>query len=115
MLAALAKALTAEGARLKLIAPEVGGVEDSDGSFHAADEKLEGGPSVLFDAVAIIPSEAGAVKLATFPAARDLVAAAAAHQKFIAYVEAAKPLLEKASHASPLPFTGASMYSTRTM
>jgi catalase len=97
ILAALAKALKKEGAMLKLIAPEVGGVKDSDGALHAADEKLEGGPSVLFDAVAILPSAEGAAELATFPAARDFVADAVAHRKFIAYVEPAAPLLEKAA------------------
>ena len=96
ILAALAKALKAEGATLKLIAPEVGGVEASDGAWHDADEKLEGGPSVLFDAVAILPSKEGASRLATLPAARDFIADATAHRKFIAYVESAAPLLEKA-------------------
>jgi catalase len=97
ILAALKKAVEAEGATLKLIAPEVGGVEDSDGTLHPADEKLEGGPSVLFDAVAILPSEKGATLLATFPAARDFIADATAHRKFIAYVEEAAALFEKAS------------------
>ena len=45
---------------LKLVAPEVGGVKDSAGTWHDADEKLEGGPSVLFDAVAVLPSKEGA-------------------------------------------------------
>ena len=93
----LAKALKAEGAILKLIAPEVGGVETSDGSWRDADEKLDGGPSVLFDAVAILPSSDGASILATQPAARDFIADAVAHKKFIAYVESAAPLLEKAA------------------
>jgi hypothetical protein len=57
---------------LKLVAPEVGGVEASDGTWYEADEKLDGGPSVLFDAVAILPSENGAALLATKPAARSL-------------------------------------------
>ena len=59
LLKALAEAVKAEGAMLKLVAPEVGGVEASDGTWYGADEKLEGGPSVLFDAVAILPSEQG--------------------------------------------------------
>lgn len=99
LLAALAKALEKEGAKLKLIAPEVGGVKDSDGKFHAADEKLEGGPSVVFDAVAILPSEGGARELTMLPSARDFVADAAAHRKFIAYVAAAAPLFAKAGVA----------------
>jgi len=96
VLAALGKALKAEGAMLKLIAPEVGGVKDSAGAWHDADEKLEGGPSVLFDAVAILPSKDGASQLTKLPAARDFVADATAHRKFIAYAATAVPLLEKA-------------------
>ena len=102
LLAALAKALKMEGAMLKLIAPEVGGVVDSDGVSHVADEKLEGGPSVLFDAIALLPSETGAVELANYPAARDFVADAVAHRKFIAYLEAAAPLLQKAGVADSI-------------
>jgi catalase len=51
---------------------------------------------VLFDAVAILPSENGAALLAAKPAARDFVADAVAHHKFIAYVETAVTLFEKA-------------------
>jgi catalase len=96
ILGALAKALKAEGATLKLVAPEVGGVEANDGTWFDADEKLEGGPSVLFDALAILPSTTGTALLAKNPTARDFIADAVAHHKFIAYVEAALPLFEKA-------------------
>ena len=102
LLAALRKALKAERAMLKLVAPEVGGVKDSAGAWHDADEKLEGGPSVLFDAVAVLPSKEGAALLAKLPAARDFVADAAAHRKFIAYAADAAPLLEKAGVAGNL-------------
>jgi len=102
VLAALGQALKAEGAMLKLIAPEVGGVKDSAGAWHDADEKLEGGPSVLFDAVAILPSKEGAATLTMLPAARDFVADATAHRKFIAYASASTPLLEKAGVAGAL-------------
>src|SRR6478735_2508126 len=46
LLAALKAALTKEGALLKLVAPMVGGIEASDGTWIAADEKIDGGPSV---------------------------------------------------------------------
>ncbi len=85
VLVALGKALKTEGAMLKLVAPEVGGIKDSAGRWHDADEKLEGGPSVLFDAVAILPSKEGATLLTMLPAARDFIADATAHRKFIAY------------------------------
>jgi catalase len=99
LLAALREALKSEGAMLKLVAPEVGGVKDSAGAWHDADEKLEGGPSVLFDAVAILPSADEASLLAGLPAARDFVADAVAHRKFIAYAATATSLLEKAGAA----------------
>ena len=102
LLAALKKAVEAEKAMLKLVAPAVGGVEDSAGTWHDAHEKLEGGPSVLFDAVAVLPSKAGAAELSTLPAARDFVADATAHRKFIAYVADALPLLEKAGVAAAI-------------
>ncbi len=96
ILNALAKELKAEGALLKLVAPEVGGVKANDGTWHDADEKLEGGPSVLFDAIAILVSDEGAKTLANVPAARDFLADARCHRKFIGYGAAAQPLLAKA-------------------
>jgi catalase len=64
-----------------------------DGTLLPAEQKVGGGPSVLYDAVALVVSDAGAKELATLPAARDFVADAHAHKKFIAYVPAAEPLL----------------------
>jgi catalase len=96
LLNALKKAVEKEGAILKLVAPMVGGVKASDGSWIEADEKIEGGPSVLYDAVALLVSSDGAEMLTGMPPARDFVADALAHKKFVGYVEAAKPLLEKA-------------------
>jgi catalase len=77
----------------------VGGVEASDGSWIEAAQKLEGGPSVLYDAVALLPSESGAQMLSNNPAARDFIADAFAHRKFIAYVAAAGVLLTQAAVA----------------
>jgi catalase len=85
-----------EGAMLEVVAPKVGGVEASDGSWIDADEKIDGGPSVLYDAVALLPSEAHAEMLSKMAPARDFVADAFAHMKFIGFVEAARPLFEKA-------------------
>ena len=102
VLAALGKALKAEGAMLKLVAPHVGGIKDSAGIMHPADEKLEGGPSVLFDAVAVLPSRDGTSMLVKLPAARDFVADATAHRKFVAYAAPAMPLFEKAGIADGL-------------
>jgi catalase len=93
---ALDEALQAEGAMLEFIAPMVGGVEASDGTWIEAQQNVDGGPSVLYDAVAILPSKAGGERLAQAPAARDFAADAFAHMKFIAYTEDAMPLFRKA-------------------
>ncbi|MEP6961484.1 MAG: catalase HPII, partial [Acidobacteriota bacterium] len=102
LLDALTKALSEEGATLEIVAPAVGGVKSSSGKWIDAHEKVGGGPSVLYDAVALLMSEKGAANLAKEPAARDFVADAFAHLKFIAYNAAAMPLLEKAGIAADL-------------
>jgi catalase len=93
---ALRKALQKEGAMLELIAPMVGGVEASDGSMLEAQQKIDGGPSVLYDSVALLISDEGAQLLANEASVRDFIADAFAHCKFIGYVDTAKPLLVKA-------------------
>ena len=85
LLQAVQAAFKQEGAVVKLVAPMVGGVEASDGSWIAADEKIDGGPSVVFDAVAVLLSDAGAQLLAEEATARDFVADAFAHCKFIGH------------------------------
>src|SRR4051794_20680127 len=85
-----------EDALVEFVAPEVGGFTTSEGAKMVADQKLGGGPSVLYDAVAIVVSDEGARLLAEQPAARDFVTDAFAHGKFIGYVAAAGPLLDAA-------------------
>jgi catalase len=96
ILAALKKAIEAEGAVLELIAPKIGGIVASDGKQMAAHHAVAGGPSVLFDAVAVLPSEEGAALLAGNAAAKDFVSDAYAHAKFIAHIPAAKPIFQAA-------------------
>jgi catalase len=91
----LQQAFEAEGATVEIVAPTVGGVQSSAGNVIAATQKIGGGPSVLYDAVAILASDAGAAALAKNPAARDFATDAFAHLKFIAYTDAAKALFEK--------------------
>jgi catalase len=99
MVRALKTALEEEGALLEIIAPQVGGVEASDGSWIEAAQQLRGDPSVLYDAVVLLPSADGVADLVQEPTARDFVADAFAHCKFIGYVEAALPLFGKAGIA----------------
>jgi catalase len=96
LLAALQEAAAAEGALIEIVAPTVGGVTASGGKAIPAKQKINGGPSVLYDAIAVIPSAEGAALLAREATAKDFVSDAFAHAKFIAYSEAAKPLLRKA-------------------
>jgi catalase len=95
VVAAVKKGLDKEGASYEFIAPTIAGVKASDGSTIPANQKIAGGPSVLYDAVALLVSKDGANMLANDPAARDFAADAFAHSKFIGYSDAAKPLLSK--------------------
>jgi catalase len=81
---------------VELIAPAVGGVDDSDGNHAPADQKIDGGPAVLYDAVILLASTHGAPALAAQPAVRDFVADAYAHGKFIGYTGDASSLFEAA-------------------
>ncbi len=99
VLDALRSACQREHVVLELIAPAVGGVRASDGSRVAAGQKLDGAPSVLYDAVVLLASLEGVVALAAKPAARDFVADAFAHAKFVAYSPAAAALFEAAGIA----------------
>jgi catalase len=95
LLKKLQAAIEKEGAAMEVVAAKVGGVEAGDGSLIAGKHMIDGGPSVLFDAVALILSEDGAQRLAGEAAARDFVADAFAHCKFIAYTAGAVPLMQK--------------------
>ena len=92
----LKNALNEEDALLEIVAPKVGGVQASDGSWIEAKQKIDGGPSVLYDAVVLMVSKQGAKLLTAEPAARDFVADAFAHMKFIGHTPAAVALFEKA-------------------
>ena len=85
-----------EGAMVELVAPTVGVFEASSGDWIEADHMIDGGPSVLFDAVALVLSEEAANRLIGESTARDFVADAFAHCKFIGFTAGAMPLLAKA-------------------
>nr|WP_281823922.1 catalase [Sphingobium sp. BS19] len=99
---ALVKAVDSEGANYEVVAPKIGGVTLSDGTAVAAKQKIDGGPSVLYDAVAVVASAEGAALLAVDAAAKDFVTDAFAHCKFIGLTADAKALFEKAGIADDL-------------
>jgi catalase len=94
-LVALQASAKKEGTVVELIGPQVGGVEASDGSIAPVHHKIDGGPSVVFDAVVVLASEEGILSLLKLPPARDFVADAYAHYKFIAFTEPALKLFKK--------------------
>jgi len=88
-------AVVAAGAKAKVVAPKIS-VKLDGGDAQPADGQLAGSPSVIFDAVALILSEAGAASLLKEAAAIDFVKDAFGHLKAIAYTPAVQRLLDKA-------------------
>ena len=97
--AALFNALTAAvkkaGGVCEVITPEIGGVKLSDGSAVPGDQMIGGGPSVLYDAVALVFGPGTGEGLAHKPEACDFLADAFAHCKFMALSPEALPLAKK--------------------
>uniref|UniRef100_UPI003D297C16 catalase n=1 Tax=Nitrosomonas communis TaxID=44574 RepID=UPI003D297C16 len=93
----LEAALQEEGAIYEVIAPHAGELKGSDGAIIKIDEKIDGGPSVLFDAIVILPGAETVNMLVSNYAAVRFVSDAFNHNKFIGYVDAAQPLLNKAN------------------
>ncbi len=97
VIAQIKKVATDAGASVKVVAPNVGGTKLDDGSMLAADGQLAGTPSVLFDAVAVILSVAGAKALSKESAAIDFVRDAFGHLKAIAADTGGQALLKIAN------------------
>lgn len=95
-ISALEKEFKAEGAKTEIIAPHIQGAKLSDGSMKLADEKIDGGPSVVYDAVAIVLSDDQAEEVAAMKPAQDFLSDAYAHAKFVGFTDAARPLFEAA-------------------
>ncbi|UVK46701.1 catalase [Mesorhizobium sp. AR07] len=102
LLEALTGALTKAHASFEIVAPKVGGAKASDGSWIEAHQMIVGAPAVLYDAVALLPSKTAMAELLKESTARDFVADAFSHCKFIGYVAEAMPLFEKAAIADSL-------------
>jgi catalase len=100
LLKALKSALDKAGASYEIIAPRVTGDEASDGTWVEADQMIDGAPSVLYDAIALLPAADAINGMLQESCVRDFVADAFAHCKFIGYAEAALPLFGKAGVAA---------------
>jgi len=93
---AFVKEIEEMGAVYEIVTPFAAGATLDDGNMVEGKQKIDGGPSVLYDAVALITSADGAAMLAQDKTAKDFVNDAFAHCKFIGYVEAALPFIERA-------------------
>lgn len=96
LLAEFADQVAKRGAKLKIVAPTIGGATLSDGSKLPADHQLAGGPSVLFDAIILMMSAEEAEILVQEAAAVAFVHDAYQHLKTIGHAESAAPLLAAA-------------------
>jgi catalase len=111
LIAGLRAAVAKAGAAFHIVAPTVGGVVTDDGALVPADYRVDGGPSVLFDAVVVAPSAEGAHKLALEAPAVNFVRDAYAHLKVIAYTPDAAALFVKGGLSDATPDTDAGLIS----
>jgi catalase len=94
---ALQKDVEKHGGQIALVAPQVGTAAQANGKVPPCNlYQLAGGPSALFDAVAIIVSDAAGKKLSQDAAAVAWVHDAFAHLKVIGHTEGAAALLQAA-------------------
>ncbi len=95
-IAALRKAAEADGAQVKIVAPRIGGAKLGNGKRLPADGQLAGTPSMVFDAVAVVLSEAAGKAMAAEAAAVDWVRDAFGHLKAIAHDDGASAVIRAA-------------------
>ena len=93
---AVTSAFEDAGAVVEYVAPAIGPVTLKGGGTLTPDHAVDGGPSVLFDAVALLPSADGANDLAGRASARDFVSDAFAHHKLVGQGADVHPLLAAA-------------------
>ena len=80
----------------EIVAPKVGGRDGDDGTLaRRADQKIDGAPSVLYDAVAIVASRGrGRAARRRIRPRRTSSATRYAHGKFIGHSDAATALFD---------------------
>ncbi len=93
---AVRAAIEDEQANVEVIAPSVGGATLDDGSFLTAQQMVGGAPSVLYDAIVVLASDAGAQVLSALPASKAFIADAHARHKFVGFSPASAMLFAAA-------------------
>jgi catalase len=102
LFASLVRKIEKLGGVVEVIAPKIAGVTLSDHTAVPAQQKIGGGPSVLYDAVAILASADGAALLAKDAPSKGFVCDAFAHCKFIGYSAEVQVLFARAGIADDL-------------
>ena len=100
LLAQLTAAIEKEHAFVERVGSRIGGARAASGELVAVHHMISGGPSVIFDAVAVLPGAAAVAELLADPAAIAWVSDAFVHCKVIATNGDAGPLLA-AARVSP--------------
>jgi catalase len=100
LVAHLAAAVEQERASVERVGPRIGGARAAGGELVPVHHTVSGGPSVLFDAVAVVSGAAAIPELLASPAAIAWVSDAFLHGKVIATLGDAEPLLA-AARVSP--------------
>lgn len=103
LIADIKAAVEDAGATLQFVAPKISGVQTAGGKLLPVDHQVAGGPSILFDAVILIPSQEGGAQLALQAEAVNFLRDAYGHLKVIAYLPAAAPILVKAGMSDVSP------------
>lgn len=96
LLGAVLEAAHDIGAETELVGPRIGNICNDRGKVLPVMQKINGGPSVLYDAVVLLPSAQGTRLLLGEATMRDFIADAFAHAKFIGYGADAEALLDAA-------------------
>jgi catalase len=81
-----------QSATLEIIAPTIAGVTLNDGKKLIAQNNIEGGSSVLYDAVAILIADKEVENFKNNPTVHEFINNAYIHYKFIGYTEAVTPI-----------------------
>ncbi|PYD62283.1 catalase [Gluconacetobacter entanii] len=100
LLTAVLEAAHNVGSETELVGPRIGNICNDRGKVLPVMQKINGGPSVLYDAVVLLPSAQGSRLLLGEATMRDFIADAFAHAKFIGYGTDAEPLLDAAGVTS---------------
>jgi catalase len=96
----LTAAIEKEHASVELVGPRIGGCRAAGGELALVHHAVSGGPSVMFDAVAVLPGAAAVPELLGDPVAIAWVSDAFVHCKVIATIGDAEPLFA-AARVSP--------------